>query len=80
VLFLTELQDEDFGSSDDDYLLTRNHSKYKKKRSVREEEEPEEEVEPDMETLSAVIKLEVEILSCVLFHAKYMKLTCNGEI
>jgi hypothetical protein len=27
---------------------------------LEDEEEPEEEIEPDMETLSAVIKLEVE--------------------
>ncbi|PNF22803.1 Zinc finger CCHC-type and RNA-binding motif-containing protein 1 [Cryptotermes secundus] len=55
-----QLQDEDFGSSDDDCWLPSNHSRYKKKRAIREEEEPDEEVEPDMETLSAVIKLEQE--------------------
>lgn len=53
-------QDEDFGSSDDDYWLLSNHSRYKKKKAIREEEEPNEDVEPDMETLSAVIKLEQE--------------------
>jgi hypothetical protein len=36
------------------------HSTHKKKRPSREEEEPDEETEPDLETLSAVIKLEVE--------------------
>jgi hypothetical protein len=66
MLFLTQLQDEDFWSSDDDYWLPSNHSRHKKKRAVREEEEPDEEVEPDMETLSAVIKLEVENLFCAL--------------
>jgi len=36
------------------------HSRHnKKKKPITEEEEPDEETEPDLETLSAVIKLEV---------------------
>jgi hypothetical protein len=52
---------EEFGSSDEDYWLASTHSRRKKKKGILEDEvEPEEEIEPDMETLSAVIKLEVE--------------------
>ncbi|KDR18554.1 zinc finger CCHC-type and RNA-binding motif-containing protein 1-like isoform X2 [Zootermopsis nevadensis] len=53
--------EEEFGSSDEDYWLESTQSRHKKKKEILEdEEEPEEEVEPDMETLSAVIKIEQE--------------------
>jgi hypothetical protein len=41
-------------------LSAATHSRHKKKRPITEEEEPDEETEPDLETLSAVIKIEVE--------------------
>lgn len=60
-VILTHLQnEEESGSSDEDYWLASTHNRHKKIKGILEnEEEPEEEIEPDMETLSAVIKLEV---------------------
>jgi hypothetical protein len=68
-MFLTQLQDdEDIGSSDDDCWIANTSSRHKKKKAIREkEEEPDEDMEPDMETLSAVIKLEVQNFYYELF-------------
>jgi len=50
------------------------HSRHKKKRPITEEEEPDEETEPDLETLSAVIKLEVENFYHVVFGMRNVHL------
>ncbi|XP_069683117.1 zinc finger CCHC-type and RNA-binding motif-containing protein 1-like isoform X2 [Periplaneta americana] len=78
--------ENDYESSDDDYWSPHTESKSKRKRTTEEDGEQqddnEDEEEPDLETLSAVIKLECELVvtRCGPFNRRLSFVLCQTEI